>query len=226
MIEEEPRVTFSYRLSRTDSFLPWDCGYTDEEFVEFRNEMLGEIARWCDSDGRHEVDLAAMWTVYNFIHHARIGWMLRHEPTDDEEDFGREISSCVDIAFDAFGSLFENGDLEWVFEGARVYIRIINYAAASAFIIDGFASYILEKTADLAALNDMPYRQYLDSEVWKSRRARHLEFAGRRCQVCNRSGQLNVHHRTYERRGYERVADLIVLCADCHRLFHQGGRIR
>jgi hypothetical protein len=50
--------------------------------------------------------------------------------------------------------------------------------------------------------------------------------AGFRCQVCNAYGvQLNVHHRTYERRGAEWDTDLIVLCHDCHEIFHTNGKL-
>ena len=46
-----------------------------------------------------------------------------------------------------------------------------------------------------------------------------------KCQLCNKSGELNVHHRTYERRGEESYSDLITLCEDCHTLFHNQGKI-
>jgi hypothetical protein len=35
-----------------------------------------------------------------------------------------------------------------------------------------------------------------------------------------------VHHRTYERVGFERQSDLIVLCHDCHRDFHRSLTLR
>jgi hypothetical protein len=44
--------------------------------------------------------------------------------------------------------------------------------------------------------------------------------------VCNASRvQLKAHHRTYERRGSESSKDLVVLCADCHDLFHRQGKL-
>lgn len=39
--------------------------------------------------------------------------------------------------------------------------------------------------------------------------------------MCNSRNRPQVHHRTYERLGDERPADLTVLCQRCHRLFHQ-----
>ena len=75
-----------------------------------------------------------------------------------------------------------------------------------------------------ALLRTMPYRDYLLTPEWLTRRAEALARANYRCQVCNRAeGELNVHHRTYERRGYEHPDDLVVLCRPCHALFHGRG---
>jgi hypothetical protein len=62
---------------------------------------------------------------------------------------------------------------------------------------------------------------YLRSDHWRDTRLAALERAEHRCQVCNRDGTLDVHHRTYERIGEERPADLTVLCRSCHNLFHE-----
>lgn len=78
----------------------------------------------------------------------------------------------------------------------------------------------------LFQLKTMPYAEYLKTEHWQEVRKRMLKRAGGRCQVCNRAGvSLHVHHRTYERRGQEEYGDLIVLCADCHRTFHENGKV-
>jgi hypothetical protein len=69
------------------------------------------------------------------------------------------------------------------------------------------------------------YDAYLRSPAWRTRRLVALESAGSRCQVCNGSGRLCVHHRTYERFGYEDPGDLTVLCARCHDLFHRHGHL-
>jgi hypothetical protein len=69
-------------------------------------------------------------------------------------------------------------------------------------------------------LRTMPYGEYLVSTQWLMRREAKLAAASYRCQICNEPGELQVHHRTYERRGNEHDADLIVLCAVCHGLYH------
>ena len=43
-----------------------------------------------------------------------------------------------------------------------------------------------------------------------------------RCQVCNSGLDISVHHRTYDTHGREHsnMMDLVVLCSNCHGLFH------
>jgi transcription elongation factor Elf1 len=74
--------------------------------------------------------------------------------------------------------------------------------------------------ARLSALRSMPYRDYLLTEEWLATRNQKLKQAWFKCQLCNTGGLLNVHHRTYERRGCEDMRDLVVLCHPCHAKFH------
>ena len=75
-------------------------------------------------------------------------------------------------------------------------------------------------------LKTMPYAEYLKTEHWNSTRKAALKAAEYRCQMCNASKPLHVHHRTYERRGNEKPSDLIALCADCHKTFHENGKLK
>lgn len=65
------------------------------------------------------------------------------------------------------------------------------------------------------------YQEYLQSQEWQTLRTTKLQESGYRCQLCNASGQLNVHHRTYDRVFKELLSDLIVLCRECHKKFHE-----
>ena len=86
--------------------------------------------------------------------------------------------------------------------------------------------YQAQKAARLRQLQTMRYSDYLKTPEWQARREEHLQSVGYRCQVCNtRNTTLNVHHRTYERRGQEHYTDLIVLCRTCHKTFHENGRL-
>lgn len=66
----------------------------------------------------------------------------------------------------------------------------------------------------------LPYRTYLRTDHWQRVRREALKHFANRCALCNSSKLLEVHHRTYERRGAERPADVIVLCDDCHGRHH------
>lgn len=72
----------------------------------------------------------------------------------------------------------------------------------------------------LAELRSMPYQQYLRTKEWQRRRQVMLKIASYRCYICRSTDRLQVHHKTYERRGCERMSDLVVLCDTCHKLVH------
>jgi len=67
------------------------------------------------------------------------------------------------------------------------------------------------------------YQAYIQSPEWRERRTVAIQGAGGRCQLCNRSDALHVHHRTYKRFGAEMEDDLTVLCKRCHEHFHAAG---
>lgn len=65
------------------------------------------------------------------------------------------------------------------------------------------------------------YEKYIASPEWKAK-AKEARERNRKCSLCNRSGlELHVHHRTYVRLGNEKKSDLVVLCSDCHKMFHK-----
>lgn len=70
-------------------------------------------------------------------------------------------------------------------------------------------------------LKTMPYHEYLQTQHWKNLRLTMLKKAGYKCSVCGERKPLHVHHNTYERRGEEKLSDLVVLCHDCHELYHE-----
>lgn len=69
----------------------------------------------------------------------------------------------------------------------------------------------------------MKYADYIRSAAWRAKRQWALERAGHRCQVCNGTEKLEVHHRTYANLGAELPGDLIVLDERCHELYHRAG---
>jgi hypothetical protein len=71
----------------------------------------------------------------------------------------------------------------------------------------------------------MEYKEFLQTPYWKDISDYKKKMANNRCQLCNKKGVLHTHHRTYSIHGYEinNLDDLIVLCEDCHKKFHNKG---
>jgi|CXWL01.1.fsa_nt_gi 5-methylcytosine-specific restriction endonuclease McrA len=89
-----------------------------------------------------------------------------------------------------------------------------------------YERYEISRRSSMQVLKTMVYSEYLKTPHWQERRKKHLKSTGFRCQVCNASNvTLDVHHRTYERRGQEHYTDLLSLCRSCHDLFHSVGRL-
>lgn len=73
------------------------------------------------------------------------------------------------------------------------------------------------------------YDAYLATPHWAYIRDAKLGYSNYTCLVCGyrrfwykwgMPKRLEVHHLTYERLGRERLADLEVLCEDCHKDRH------
>lgn len=81
-------------------------------------------------------------------------------------------------------------------------------------------SIIIQQLLGIDRLANMPYDEYMKSPEWITKRKKALTKAGYRCSKCHTQNYLNVHHKTYERRGHERQEDLVVLCRKCHEKAH------
>lgn len=64
------------------------------------------------------------------------------------------------------------------------------------------------------------YQEYLRSYKWRKLRQLALEHTHHRCSSCGSTYKLEVHHRTYDRLGNEKLSDLQVLCMICHQRAH------
>jgi len=86
--------------------------------------------------------------------------------------------------------------------------------------IGGYIEREKQRKERVSQLRNMPYPEYLQTPEWDKTRKLKLKESSFRCEMCNATGVLNVHHRTYENRGDENTKDLIVLCEKCHKKFH------
>lgn len=71
--------------------------------------------------------------------------------------------------------------------------------------------------------NHLTYFQYTNSEHWKQVRNRFYKRLNHKsqCEACKSKKKLNLHHKTYERIGHEKLSDLALLCNLCHRRVHR-----
>lgn len=72
------------------------------------------------------------------------------------------------------------------------------------------------------AIKKIGYSAFLQTAYWFAVSSVVKSRAGMRCQVCNSGNGIQVHHRTYDTHGREHLnmTDLVVLCDNCHGLFH------
>jgi hypothetical protein len=71
----------------------------------------------------------------------------------------------------------------------------------------------------------MKYNDYLKTDHWKKIRIQTFHKQGNKCRICFSSNDLQIHHRRYYKNGEnilfkEQNRDLLVLCKDCHFLWH------
>jgi len=90
----------------------------------------------------------------------------------------------------------------------------------------------LRQLASPESLRQLPYRDYLLTPHWaQMKRIAHAASSRSlqpRCQLCGCDDERNmfhVHHNTYTRLGQEDLLDLVVLCHDCHKLFHDSKQL-
>jgi 5-methylcytosine-specific restriction endonuclease McrA len=79
----------------------------------------------------------------------------------------------------------------------------------------------IKKTIErLHYLRNCDYQEYLNTPEWQAMREFINDRYNKRCALCGSKSDLMVHHKSYERKGYEDPDDLILICGDCHRKFH------
>ncbi len=67
------------------------------------------------------------------------------------------------------------------------------------------------------------YYAHIKSKEWAKFRRKAIKNAHGRCNVCNNTRNLQVHHKTYKNLGNERLEDVQVLCNGCHLNKHEGN---
>lgn len=80
---------------------------------------------------------------------------------------------------------------------------------------------VLEEQEKLARSLEKPkYSEYIKSKTWQYKKRRLLGEKPK-CAVCSTIQNVHIHHKSYKRLGKERKEDLVALCGQCHRTFHE-----
>lgn len=84
-----------------------------------------------------------------------------------------------------------------------------------------------KKFPSINSLRKLSYDDFLKTDYWKEVRQAKLRECGHKCQICGAKHDLHIHHNCYDHHGQEHkhLEDLVVLCKDCHTLFHQKLKI-
>ena len=69
----------------------------------------------------------------------------------------------------------------------------------------------------------MNYFTYINSELWKNKRDNFVKICGG-CEVCGKTKNLNVHHKSYNNLGRETIDDVFVLCSYHHKKVHFSNK--
>lgn len=70
-------------------------------------------------------------------------------------------------------------------------------------------------------VDGVPYRVYVRSDAWAAVKARYRKSKlPQKCVVCQ-SAVVDIHHKTYDRLGAERLTDLVPLCRKHHDRVHE-----
>jgi 5-methylcytosine-specific restriction endonuclease McrA len=69
-------------------------------------------------------------------------------------------------------------------------------------------------------MNKEIYSAYLRTPEWKATRFMILEIRSHKCELCESTYRLEVHHKTYKNLGCEPPEDLQLLCRSCHSSLH------
>ena len=65
------------------------------------------------------------------------------------------------------------------------------------------------------------YSEYLKSVEWAQIKIDLYTLRGKKCELCESTKNIAIHHRTYDRIFNEEPADLIILCGKCHFKIHK-----
>lgn len=82
---------------------------------------------------------------------------------------------------------------------------------------------LIWKSGPVDARYELYSSAYLGSPYWHAFREAVLEKIGKRCELCDETDGIELHHLSYARLGGEHAEDVAVLCHTCHDDAHCPG---
>ena len=64
---------------------------------------------------------------------------------------------------------------------------------------------------------------YLASTKWKQLKSLRALLANSKCEYCDATNNLELHHITYAHLGNENIKDVVLLCSVCHNTLHNNA---
>lgn len=65
------------------------------------------------------------------------------------------------------------------------------------------------------------YNIYIKSEWWEKRKNKYYQKHSKKCALCDSKKYITLHHLIYKDYGNELDENLVALCSEHHKLFHQ-----
>jgi phage pi2 protein 07 len=62
--------------------------------------------------------------------------------------------------------------------------------------------------------------EHLRSDYWKKLKKKRLKIANYRCEHCDSTHKLSLHHENYEHLLVEPIVDVKIVCQQCHQKIH------
>jgi len=77
------------------------------------------------------------------------------------------------------------------------------------------------------------YNEYLKSKHWLKKKIKYFQSYKKRtknkkkqCECCGKKSTVQLHHKTYDRIGKEKLTDLMYACKKCHEEIHEVVKFR
>lgn len=85
---------------------------------------------------------------------------------------------------------------------------------------DGLECFCIDIFTDTFVPCPPDYREYINSDKWREKRNKIIRRAGAVCEMCGSHRNIQVHHLSYDRLGFEHDNDLLCVCRKCHENIH------